>query len=69
MRYARLGMVSVAKNPLRQTSDWREVPHRGNSSRLCRTTTGKIRQLVLKWMSATKAGDVEKVLSLMSDDV
>lgn len=29
----------------------------------------EIRQLVAKWMSATKAGDFETVLSLMSDDV
>lgn len=29
----------------------------------------EIRQLVSSWMSATKAGDVESVLSLMSDDV
>lgn len=29
----------------------------------------QIRQLVAAWMSATKAGDSEKVLSLMADDV
>lgn len=29
----------------------------------------QIRELVSTWMTATKAGDVEKVLSLMSDDV
>ena len=29
----------------------------------------EIRQLVATWMAATKAGDVEKVLSLMADDV
>jgi uncharacterized protein (TIGR02246 family) len=29
----------------------------------------EIRDLVTTWMSATKAGDKEKVLSLMSDDV
>ncbi len=29
----------------------------------------EIRQLVSTWMAATKAGDVEKVLSLMSEDV
>ena len=29
----------------------------------------EIRQLVATWMEASKAGDVEKVLSLMSDDV
>lgn len=29
----------------------------------------EIRQLVATWMAASKAGDVEKVLSLMSDDV
>jgi uncharacterized protein (TIGR02246 family) len=29
----------------------------------------EIRQLVTTWLSATKAGDTEKVLSLMSDDV
>jgi uncharacterized protein (TIGR02246 family) len=29
----------------------------------------EIRQLVATWMAATKAGDVEKVLSLMSEDV
>lgn len=29
----------------------------------------QIRQLVSTWMSATKAGDIETVLSLMSEDV
>ena len=29
----------------------------------------QIRQLVSTWMSATKAGDVDTVLSLMTDDV
>src|SRR5712691_1294955 len=29
----------------------------------------EIRQLVSTWMAASKAGDIEKVLSLMSDDV
>ncbi len=29
----------------------------------------EIRQLVSTWMAATKAGDVDKVLSLMADDV
>ena len=29
----------------------------------------EIRQLVATWMAASKAGDVEKVLALMSDDV
>ena len=29
----------------------------------------KIRELVTTWIAATKAGDIEKVLSLMSDDV
>ncbi len=29
----------------------------------------EIRQLVSTWMTASKAGDVEKVLSLMADDV
>jgi uncharacterized protein (TIGR02246 family) len=29
----------------------------------------EIRQLVFTWMAASKAGDVETVLSLMSDDV
>ncbi|HEY6131234.1 MAG TPA: SgcJ/EcaC family oxidoreductase [Halioglobus sp.] len=29
----------------------------------------EIRQLVSSWMEATKAGEVEKVLSLMADDV
>ena len=29
----------------------------------------EIREVVTSWMSATKAGDNEKVLSLMSDDV
>ena len=29
----------------------------------------EIRQLVATWMTATKAGDVETVLSLMADDV
>ncbi len=29
----------------------------------------EIRQLVSTWMAATKAGDVEKVLSLMAEDV
>lgn len=28
-----------------------------------------IRQLIATWLSATKAGDTEKVLSLMADDV
>lgn len=29
----------------------------------------QIRELVSTWMEATKAGDIEKVLSLMADDV
>jgi uncharacterized protein (TIGR02246 family) len=29
----------------------------------------EIRQLVSTWMAASKAGDIETVLSLMSDDV
>jgi uncharacterized protein (TIGR02246 family) len=29
----------------------------------------QIRELISTWMSATKAGDVEKVLTLMTDDV
>ena len=29
----------------------------------------EIRQLVATWMAASKAGDVEKVLSLMAEDV
>ena len=29
----------------------------------------EIRQLVSTWMAATKAGDVERVLSLMSEDI
>jgi uncharacterized protein (TIGR02246 family) len=29
----------------------------------------EIRQLIETWLSATRAGDTEKVLSLMSDDV
>src|SRR6476620_11041997 len=29
----------------------------------------QIRELVSTWIAATKAGDIEKVLSLMSDDV
>jgi uncharacterized protein (TIGR02246 family) len=29
----------------------------------------EIRQLIEKWMSATKAGDIETVVSLMTDDV
>ena len=29
----------------------------------------EIRQLISTWMTATKAGDIDKVLSLMSDDV
>jgi uncharacterized protein (TIGR02246 family) len=29
----------------------------------------EIRQLVATWMAATKAGDIERVLSLMADDV
>jgi uncharacterized protein (TIGR02246 family) len=33
------------------------------------TDEQQIRQLVSTWMAATKAGDIEKVLSLMSDDV
>jgi uncharacterized protein (TIGR02246 family) len=28
-----------------------------------------IRQLVTSWLEASKAGDTEKVLSLMADDV
>ncbi len=28
-----------------------------------------IRQLIAAWLSASKAGDTEKVLSLMADDV
>ena len=28
----------------------------------------EIRQLVSAWMAASKAGDVEKILSLMADD-
>jgi uncharacterized protein (TIGR02246 family) len=28
----------------------------------------EIRQLIATWMAATKAGDVETVLSLMADD-
>ena len=33
------------------------------------TDEDQIRQLVATWMSATKTGDVETVLSLMADDV
>jgi uncharacterized protein (TIGR02246 family) len=33
------------------------------------TDEQEIRQLVSTWMEATKAGDVEQVLSLMADDV
>lgn len=33
------------------------------------TDEDEIRQLVSTWMTATKAGDVDAVLSLMSDDV
>ena len=33
------------------------------------TDEQEIRQLISTWMTATKAGDVEKVLSLMADDV
>jgi uncharacterized protein (TIGR02246 family) len=29
----------------------------------------EIRQLVATWIAATKAGDIETVLSLMADDV
>jgi ketosteroid isomerase-like protein len=29
----------------------------------------EIRNLVATWMAATKAGDIEKVLSLMAEDV
>jgi hypothetical protein len=29
----------------------------------------EIRQVVAKWMTATKAGDIETVLTLMADDV
>ena len=29
----------------------------------------EIRQLVATWMAATESGDVDKVLSLMTDDV
>ena len=34
-----------------------------------KTDEQQIRELVATWMSATKAGDVETVLSLMTDDV
>jgi uncharacterized protein (TIGR02246 family) len=33
------------------------------------TDEAQIRKLVATWMSATKAGDVDTVLSLMTDDV
>lgn len=33
------------------------------------TDEEEIRELVMTWMEATKAGDTEKVLSLMTDDV
>ena len=33
------------------------------------TDEQEIRELVSTWMAATKAGDIDKVLSLMSDDV
>ena len=33
------------------------------------TDEQQIRELVAKWMSATKAGDIATVLSLMTDDV
>ena len=33
------------------------------------TDESEIRQLVATWMTATKAGDIETVLSLMADDV
>ena len=33
------------------------------------TDEEQIRELVSTWMAATKAGDIDKVLSLMSDDV
>ena len=33
------------------------------------TDEAEIRQLVSDWMDATRAGDVDKVLDLMSDDV
>ena len=33
------------------------------------TDESEIRQLVATWMAATKAGDIETVLSLMADDV
>jgi len=33
------------------------------------TDEQEIRQLVATWMAATKAGDIETVLSLMADDV
>jgi uncharacterized protein (TIGR02246 family) len=40
------------------------------SSEGCMTEDEReIRQLVATWIAASKAGDVEKVLSLMSDDV
>jgi len=33
-----------------------------------RTDEDEIRELVAAWMAATKAGDIERVLSLMADD-
>jgi uncharacterized protein (TIGR02246 family) len=33
------------------------------------TDEREIRQLVATWMAATKAGDIDTVLSLMADDV
>jgi len=33
-----------------------------------RTDEDEIRELVATWMAATKAGDIERVLSLMADD-
>src|SRR5215831_21272836 len=34
-----------------------------------RTDEDEIRELVATWMAATKAGDIETVLSLMADDI
>lgn len=55
-----------------RTGTWRtDFTHAGHSNGAVpmQSDEQEIRQLVSTWMAATKAGDVEKVLSLMSDDV
>src|SRR5881397_770674 len=48
----------------------RTMPNpRGGSGGAMRNDEQAIRQLVATWLSASKAGDTEKVLSLMAEDV